>query len=72
MVQKRAWVGKGDNVTRPSLLHAMEGLSPFLMLDLLEDDIAAINDEADLIQRASMVSVQDLRALKKKNSNKHT
>ena len=66
MVQKRAWVDKGGNVTRPSLLHTMEGLLPFLMLDLSEDEVAAINDENDLIQRASMVNVQDLRALKRK------
>ena len=66
MVQKRAWASKDGNVTSPSFLRAMEGLSPFLMLDLSEDEVAAINDEADLIQRASMVSVQDLRALKRK------
>ena len=65
MVLKRAWVGKDGNVTRPSLLHAMEGLSPFMMLDLSEDEVAVINDEADLIQRASLVSVQDLRGLKR-------
>ena len=31
VVQRRAWFGKDGNVSRPSLLHAMEGLSPFLM-----------------------------------------
>ena len=66
MIMKRAWVGKGGNVSRPSLLHAMEGISPFLMLDLSEDEVASINDEADLIQHASLVSVHDLRALKRK------
>ena len=36
------------------------------MLDLSEDEVASINDEADLIEKATMVSVQDLRALKRK------
>ena len=49
MILKRAWLGEGGNVPRPSLLHAMEGLSPFLMLDLSEDEVASINEEADLI-----------------------
>ena len=44
----------------------MEGLSPFLMLDLSEDKVVSINDEADLIHRASVVSVQDLRLFKRK------
>ena len=65
MVHKRACVGKDGNVTRPSLLHAMEGLSPFMMLDLSEDEVATINNKADLIQRASLVSVQYLRGLKR-------
>jgi len=42
----------------------MEGPSPLLVLHLLEDKVAAINDEADLIQRALLVSIQDLCALK--------
>ena len=66
MVQKRAWLGKDGNVSRPSLLHVMEGLSPILMLDLSEDEATSINDEADLIHRASVVSVQDLRLFKRK------
>ena len=33
MIMKRAWTEKDGNVTRPSLLHAMEGLSPFRMLN---------------------------------------
>ena len=41
---------------RPSLINAIEGLSPF----------STLNDEDDLLQRASLVSVQDLRALRTK------
>ena len=65
MVIKRAWTGKDGNVTRPSLVHAMEGLSPFLMLDMSEDEVAQLNDEEDLIASASNVSVADLRSQRK-------
>ena len=65
MVIKRAWTGKDGNVTRPSLVHAMEGLSPFLMLDMTEDEVAQLNDEEDLIASASSVSVADLRGHRK-------
>ena len=44
----------------PSLLHAMEGLSPFTMLDLSEDKEVLLNNEHDLITSASLVSVADL------------
>ena len=65
-ILKRNWIGKDGNVSRPSLAHAMEGLSPFLMLDLSEDQVAAINDEADLLTHASLVSVKDLRHYRQK------
>ena len=39
----------------------MDGLSPFSMLDLNEDQVAIINDEQDLFNRASQVSVAELR-----------
>ena len=66
MAVKRAWLGKDGNFKRPSLINATEGLSPFLVLDLDEDEVAIINDEDDLIQNASLVSVSDLRGMKKK------
>ena len=37
MAMKRAWTGKDGNINRLSLLHAMDGLSPFTMLDFNED-----------------------------------
>ena len=43
------------------LLHAMEGLSPFTMLDLSEDEVDLMNNEEDLISSASVVSVANLR-----------
>ena len=66
MIMKRLWTGRDGNITLPSLVHAMEGLSPFTMLDLDEDQVALLNDEEDLINSASLVSVNDLRAQQKK------
>ena len=60
MILKRNWTGKDGKVTRPSLLHAMEGLSPFTMIDLNADEVALLNSEGDLISSASVVSVSDL------------
>ena len=42
MIMKRSWNGRDGNVTRPSLVHAMEGLSPFTILDLYEDQAALL------------------------------
>ena len=44
MVMKRTWTGKDGNVTRLSMLHAMDELSPLLMLDVSEDEVAQLND----------------------------
>ena len=66
MVVKRAWTGKDGNITRPSLLHAMDGLTPFAMLDLNEDQVAMLNEEQDLLNSASLVSVVDLRGQRSK------
>mmetsp|Transcript_15051 Transcript_15051/g.17305 ORF Transcript_15051/g.17305 Transcript_15051/m.17305 type:complete len:184 (+) Transcript_15051:254-805(+) len=60
MVMKRARTGKYGNINTPFLLHAMDGLSPFIMLDLNEDQVALLNDEQDLLNNAFLVSVADL------------
>ena len=65
-IRKRAWAGKDGNITRPSLVNAMDGLSPFTMMDMDEDVVAAYNDEDALLDAASLVSVADLRAMRKK------
>ena len=57
MILKRAWSGKDGNITRPSLVYAMEGLSPFPMLDLNEDEVAQIHDEDDLLTHVSLVRI---------------
>ena len=66
IILKRSWTGKDSNVLRPSFVHAMEGLSPFLMLDLDEDQVATLNSENDLLSSATLVSVDDLCSQKKK------
>jgi hypothetical protein len=63
---KRNWLGKDGNIKRPSLLNASEGLSPFIVLDLDEDEVARINDTEDALTRASTVTMQDITNLKKK------
>ena len=45
MVMKRACTGKDGNINRPFLMHAMDGLSLFTMLDLNEYQVALLNDE---------------------------
>ena len=66
MIRKRAWCGTDGNISRPSLVNAMEGLSPFAMQDMDEDAVAHFNDENALLDSASLVSVADIRALRKK------
>ena len=44
----------------------MDGLSPFTMLDLNEDELALTNDEKDSLNTASLVSVEDLRLQRRK------
>ena len=66
MIIKRSWTGKDGNINRTSLLHAMEGFSPFTMLDLSEDEVALLNNEDDLTTSASLVGVANLRQQRKK------
>ena len=61
MIMKRSWTGKDGNINRPSLIHAMEGLSPFTIINLNEDEVALLNDEQDLLNPTYLVSVGDLR-----------
>ena len=61
MIMKRLWTSKYVNIDRPFLVHAMEGMSPFTMLDLNEYDLVLLNDKQDLLKTASLISVEDLR-----------
>jgi hypothetical protein len=66
MAIKRNWLGKEGNVDCPSLLNASEGLSPFLLMDLTEDQVAHLNYDEDAITDASSVTPSELKALKTK------
>jgi hypothetical protein len=44
MVAKQSWAGKDSNIKCPSILQAAEGLSPFLVYDFTEDEVAVLND----------------------------
>ena len=66
MILKRNWIGKDGNIRRPSILHANDGLSPFIVLDLNEDEVAHINEEEDALQAASLITLQDIKNLKHK------
>jgi hypothetical protein len=66
MADKRKWAGKDGNVNRPSLLYACEGLSPFQMVDMSDDEVASINANVEAIDNATSVSVSDIQSLKKK------
>ena len=37
MAIKRNWVIKDSNITCPSVVNATDGISPFLVLDLMKD-----------------------------------
>lgn len=43
----------------------MDGLSPFLVLNMTEDQVAQINVEDDALSWASYVTLQDIKNLKK-------
>ena len=63
LIMKRAWIRKYENINRLSLIHAMEFLSPFAMLDLPKDKEERLNNEDDLILKSTLVSISNLRAI---------
>ena len=54
------WVGKDINITRPLLVNATDAISPFLVLDLTEDQVAYINKDDDALTRELYVTLQDI------------
>ena len=64
----RAWNGGESNINRPALLNATSGLTPFAVLDLTEDEVAAINDEDDALHAASHVTWEQMKEVKRKNT----
>jgi hypothetical protein len=66
MISKRNWCGKESNTRRPSILNATEGLSPFIVLDLDEDEVAKLNYDDDAFNAASHTTVDDILKLRRK------
>jgi hypothetical protein len=66
MISKRNWCGKESNTRRPSILNATEGLSPFIVLDLDEDEVARLNYDDDAFNAASHTTVDDILKLRRK------
>ena len=65
MIVKRSWAGKEGNIKKPSLTHAMEGLSPFTCAAIDDDEVAKINSHDELLDKATSVTVTDLAKIKK-------
>ena len=61
---KQNWVGKNSNITRPLLVNATGGLSPFLVMVLTEDQVASINKDDEALAQALYVTLQDIMFLK--------
>jgi hypothetical protein len=64
MISKRNWCGKESNTKCPSILNATEGLSPFIVLDLDEDEVAKLNYDDDAFNSASHTTVDDILKLR--------
>lgn len=63
------WLAK-DDVNNPSYDGATEGLTPFMVMELNSDEVAAINADAQAMSQATVITVADLTKLGKANSRK--
>jgi hypothetical protein len=66
MASKQNWLGTEANVDCPSLVNAGDGLSPFIVVDLNEDEVAQLNADDEALALASAVTASDLLARNKK------
>jgi hypothetical protein len=66
MVLKRQWLGKEGDIKNPSLLNALEGLSPFLASQMTHHQIAIINEAHDDLTSATYTTVKDQQSFKSK------
>ena len=64
MAIKQNQVSKYSNITRLSLANTTKDISPFLVMDLTEDQVASINEYDEALTRASYVTLQDIKNLK--------
>ena len=66
IISKRNWLGKDGDCRNPSIVNAMDGLSPFLMKDFDNDEVAKLNSEAAALQEASHTTVEDVNKIRQK------
>jgi hypothetical protein len=67
MAVKRNWLGREGNIDCPSLVNAGSGLSPFIVVDKTEDEVAEQNFGDDAIHNASAVTPAELLAQQKRS-----
>jgi len=64
MILNQDWIGQ-DVGKRAALAHTAKDLSLFAMVDLTEDDVAYMQQEADDLRYATTVSASELKAVSK-------
>jgi len=64
MILKRDWTGQ-DVGKRAALAHTAKGLSQFAMVDLTEDDVACMQQEADDLRSTTTITASELKAARK-------
>jgi len=64
LIIKRDWTGQ-DVGKWATLAHTAKGLSPFAMVDLIEDDVAYLQQEGNDLKYTTMVSALELKAARK-------
>ena len=65
MVEQKSWVGKDTNTSRPTLVNACEGLSPFLCAQMDEHEVASLNQQEESLEEATTVTTEDIAKSKK-------
>ena len=65
MAINQNWVYKYTNITRPSLVNTIDRIYPFIVLDLAEDQVSSFNEDDESLTRASYVTLQYIKKLKK-------
>ena len=65
IILKRNWVG-GKAGSKPKYAYMCYGITPFAMMDLLEDQIAQMEFDSQFIADSSTITPSELKALKQK------
>lgn len=66
IISKRSWLGKDRDCRNPLVVNAMDCLTPFLMRDIDNDEVAILNAEASALFKALHTTVADVIKLKQK------